>query len=300
MNVAVIGGLGRMGRWLSRHFKRQGFNVIVSDIKIDDEGRAFTESLGAKLAKDNIEAVREADITLISTPIRTIPEVLREVTPHLRRGSVIAEIASLKSDVTQALRGVIGYGVKPLSIHPLFGPGVKRLKGERIALIPIMDQSYEAELARKLFPGAEVVIVDSEEHDRAMAITLSLSHFLNIIFAYEIGCESLSLLKKLGGPTFIFQMILSESVMSEDPSLYASIQMNNKYTTMYLDRFLEASKIVREWIVEKREERFINFYREIQDKLSKHDDLREAYRKVYRALKVLLDDKHIDMERFNL
>jgi len=286
MNVTIIGGGGRMGRWLVRHFLSQGHNITISDIKTV-EATAFAESVGASFSEDNLEAVEDADLTIVSTPITVAPGVLREISPSVKGDSIIAEISSLKSDVVPVLRKMAETHINPLSIHPLFGPGVKKLEEEKIALIPIVDPSSEVESVSRFFPGAEIVVVEAEEHDRAMALTLSLPHFLNIIFASVVSEEDLVFLKKLGGTTFALQLTLSESVMTESPELYASIQMNDEYTVRFLDRFLSKAETVREWIARKDGKSFTEFYNSAQTSLSKDEDFSKSYERMYRALELL-------------
>ncbi|MDH5439675.1 MAG: prephenate dehydrogenase/arogenate dehydrogenase family protein [Candidatus Bathyarchaeota archaeon] len=283
MNVSIIGGGGRMGRWLVRHFLSQGHNVRISDIETE-EATAFAESVGASFSEDNVEAVEDADLTVVSTPITVAARVLREIAPSVKEDSIVAEISSLKSDVVPVLLEMAETRVKPLSIHPLFGPGIKRLEEEKIALIPVVDLSSEIESVSRFFPGAEVVVVEADEHDRAMALTLSLPHFLNILFASVVSEEDLVFLKKLGGTTFTLQLTLSESVMAESPELYASIQINDEYTVRYLDRFLSKAETVREWIAKKDAKSFTEFYSSAQTSLSKDEDFSKSYERIYKAL----------------
>jgi len=285
VNVTIIGGGGRMGRWLVRHFLSQGHNVRISDVKTE-EAMAFAESVGASFSGDNPEAVEDADLTVVSTPITVAPQVLREIAPSMKEHSIVAEICSLKSHVVPVLLEMAETHVKPLSIHPLFGPGVKRLEEEKIALIPVVDPSSEIGSVNRFFPSAEVVAVEAEEHDRAMALTLSLPHFLNILFASVMSEEDLVFLKKLGGTTFTLQLALSESVMTESPELYASIQMNDEYIVRYLERFLSKAENVRDWIAGKDAESFTEFYRTAQASLSKDEDFSKSYERMYRALEL--------------
>jgi prephenate dehydrogenase len=215
------------------------------------------------------------------------PKVLEEISPALRLSGTVMEISSLKSGVVPVLEGIAERGVRTLSVHPLFGPGVHGLSGERVALIPVSDPAGELGAAERLFPGAEIVVVDVEEHDRAMALTLSLPHFLNMAFASVIGEEDLSVLKKLGGTTFTLQLVLAEAVMNEDPDLYASIQMGNSYTVEYQERFIKAAETLKEQIAEKDGKAFAQFYADIRASILKDRDFACAYERMYRALAAL-------------
>ena len=287
MRVAVIGGAGRMGRWLVKHFLNQGHELTISDPRLDD-ARAFAKHVGAEVAASNIDAVKDADLVSVSVPIEVTPKVLMEIAPSLKENTKFVEIASLKSHILPILKEIAeSRGVRTISVHPLFGPGVQRLSDERIALIPVSELEAETEEARRLFPGAEIIPVDAETHDRAMALTLSAPHFINIAFASLLGEENLKLLKRLGGTTFTLQLILSEGVMSEDPHLYASIQMNNDYTVRYLDRLLTRMKSIKDMIARGDEEAFTNLYNVARAQLSRDEAFKDAYERMYRLLGVM-------------
>ncbi|MEM0048954.1 MAG: prephenate dehydrogenase/arogenate dehydrogenase family protein [Candidatus Bathyarchaeia archaeon] len=286
MIVAIIGGAGRMGSWFARYFLEHGHEVIISDIRVD-KAREVAKSLNVMLSENNIEAAKKADLIFISTPIDVTPKVLTEILPGIRRQAVVAEISSIKSGVLPVLKVVAEQGIRPLSLHPLFGLGAQKLSGEKIALIPVADPIAEKELAEKIFPEATIIPVDCDIHDKAMALTLSLTHFINIIFASVICEEDIGMLKSLGGTTFTLQLILSEAVMSEDPSLYASIQMNNKYATVYLNKLVKKAMDLKDIIENKDHETFIKFYTRIRILLSKDIDFAKAYEKMYNALNAL-------------
>jgi len=197
------------------------------------------------------------------------------------------EISSLKSQVLPELEKMAARGVKTLSIHPLFGPGVTETIEEKIALVPVSDSFSELKLAKTIFPKAELIIVDGEEHDKAMALALSLPHFMNIVFASVIGQEDINVLKKLGGTTFALQLVLSEGVMSEEPSLYASIQMDNEFTAQILEKVLVNVETLKQLIVEKDSKGFLQFFADVQTSLMKDSDFGTAYEKMYKALEAL-------------
>lgn len=286
MRIAIIGGAGRMGEWFARYFLKQGHEVIISDVR-SDKAKIVANSLGARLASNNIEATRISDLLFISTPIDVVPKVLSEISLALRDSMIIAEISSLKSKVLPVLKRIAEKRVRILSIHPLFGPGLQEIVGEKIALIPVHEQTTEEKLASDLFPEAKIIAVECEKHDRVMAITLALTHFINIVFALVVGEEDLQTLKQLSGTTFTLQLAISEGVMTEDPLLYALIQIDNEYTLNYLESFMLKANVLKEIIGKKDFDGFIEFYKVARDLLSRDEEFPTAYERIYRALKAL-------------
>jgi prephenate dehydrogenase len=286
LRIAIIGGAGRMGEWFTRYFLKQGHEVIISDVRAD-KARVIANSLGVTLASNNVEAARMADLTFVSTPIDVTPKVLSEISPELREPMIVAEISSIKSRIMPVLKKIAEKGVRTLSIHPLFGPGLQEISGEKIALIPVHNQSAEEALTKSLFPGARIITVECEKHDRVMALTLALTHFINIVFASVVSEEEMQILKQLGGTTFTLQLAISEGVMTEDPMLYASIQIDNEHTLNYLENFMLKANLLKEIVRKKDFDGFVEFYRVSRDSLSRDEDFPIAYERVYRALKAL-------------
>ena len=286
MRVSIIGGAGKMGRWLTRYFVSRGHDVTIADID-REKARRFARSLGIRLAENNSEAARSADLIAICTPINTVSVIIDEILADLGKSSAVMEISSVKSPVMSAMRKVALRGIRVLSIHPLFGPGVEDLSKERMALVPISDATSEISFVERLFPEIEIVTVDAEVHDRAMALTLSLTHFINIVLASVLAEEDVKELKNLGGTTFAMQLLISESIMTENPGLYASIQMSNPYTVRYLEKFLSKACTLMRHISEKDEAKFSKLYNETYAVLSKYEDLADSYEAMYRALKYI-------------
>ncbi|MEM2144845.1 MAG: prephenate dehydrogenase/arogenate dehydrogenase family protein [Candidatus Jordarchaeaceae archaeon] len=286
MKVAIIGGAGKMGRWFANYFIKKGHEVTISDIRLE-EAKLLAQNTGIKLSPNNIKAVEDAELIIVSTPINVTKNVLREISGKVTVSTTLIEIASLKSQVFPELKRIARRGVKTISIHPLFGPGMTADTEEKIALIPVIDPIFEHKLAKTVFPKAEFIIVNYRDHDKAMALALSLPHFVNILFASVIGQEDINVLKKLGGTTFSLQLILSEGVMSEDPSLYASIQMDNKFTREVLEKLLSNAGILRRYIIEKDYEGFIQFFRNAKHSLIGDRDFGIAYERMYKALESL-------------
>jgi len=263
MMVTIIGGVGRMGRWLAHYFSSRGHEVTVSDLNLD-KAKALAETTGVKVAKSNVEAVKEADLIVVSTPIQVTPKVINEIASHIRKGAVVIEICSLKSSVVETMAKIAELDVRPLSIHPLFGPGAQKLAGKKIAVIPIVDSRAETKLTKELFPGAEIIIAGAEEHDRAMGLALSLTHFINIVFASIVSEEDIEILKRLGGTTFTLQ-----------------------YTHQYLDKFISRASTIKAWITEKDKKKFTAFCNRVLSSLSKDADFTRAYEKMYKVLEAL-------------
>jgi prephenate dehydrogenase len=244
MRVAVIGAAGKMGQWLTRFFTDQGHQTVLFDVnhKGCHEAAKQTDS---KVAKSIEEAVAEADLVLVSVPVTATPQVIHEAMSHMRQGSILSEISSVKAAAVEALRQAPTHGVRPLSIHPMFGPDTTSIKGMKVLLIPVQDEAAELSLAERLLPGAYVTKCGVEAHDRGMALVLSLPYFMNLIFARVLSSEDLEWLRGIAGTTFPVQLAVTEAVLDEKPGLITAILGENTQSQDYYETFLVEAKRVK-------------------------------------------------------
>ena len=285
MKVAVLGAAGKMGKWLVQYFTNQGYTLTVFDVK-REELKELSKNYKVKIAKDNLEAVENAELTIVSVPINKTVEVLQEICPKLKKGSIVVEIASVKEKIVDALKDLSRLGVQPLSLHPLFGP-VQKLKKKKIALIPVFNVEKELETAKRIFPDAEFVIVDAQQHDRVMAATLSLPYFVNMVLASTLKGEDFKILEKLSGTTSTLQLTLVGGVMAQDLGLHVSLHIANKYALEYLNKFVSDAEKLRDLIKSGNMKDFKEFYGKVSESISKSLDLEVMYEKMYAALEAL-------------
>jgi len=67
------------------------------------------------------QTLGEADIVLISVPISETAHAILEAAPHMRKGAVLAEISSVKSETYEALKAAAQLGVAPSASTPFSG-----------------------------------------------------------------------------------------------------------------------------------------------------------------------------------
>lgn len=228
MKVAVVGALGGMGSFFVRYFLARGDVVRGSDIAAKGRGGGL---IG--LEKTNVAAVEGCDVAILAVPIGRTLEVAKEVVLALRRGSTLVEMSSVKGKTLRVLRNVVEGRAELLSIHPLFGPALASSKGMKIAVIVGERGGARREVAKaeSLFPEARIIPMGAGEHDRAMAVVLSLTHLVNLAYAGAaarfIGPEKFM---ALSTPNSSMQLNLAEAVLAQDARLSYAIQADNPYS----------------------------------------------------------------------
>lgn len=209
--ILIIGGTGRMGQWFQSYFKSLSVPVIIY-------GRTSKQTLS--------EVIAQADIVMISVPISKTENMIKQVLPHLHREQLLCDIASLKVRSLNAMKdaqsGTVG-------LHPLFGPSLLSVQGQKIVFCHQHDNDHVTFL-KKLFEdsGIEVIEMTAEEHDKQMAMIQALTHSLNIAFAQTLATQK-GLQTRLQTPLFTLQSLVTSRVLQQEPHLMADIQLLNPH-----------------------------------------------------------------------
>jgi len=240
VKVAVIGA-GAMGQWLAGFVKQNLDEVVVADVSATKAERVAKE-LGIS-SKSVAEAAAEAELVLVAVPISKTPEVIKSLTGQVQRGVLIADITSVKSDVVEVMK-TIEAKVELVSLHPLFGPGAASVKGKDFVVVPVKPgQRYAALKNRLIELGARVTEMDAEEHDRLMAITQCMTHFVLLVYLDALkSMKGLKQAEKLRTPMFATLLDLAKSVLAGNPELYGELQVRNRYARVVRSSLLEACR----------------------------------------------------------
>ena len=227
----VIGGLGRMGEWMSRYLDMVGYHVEVADPV--DKDSPFDR------VDDWESVINDYDLVVVAVPLRPSNDILHRLA-ELKPKGLIFDIGSLKSPMSSGLEALASAGCRACSVHPMFGPNEIGLSGRHILFVDVGNAEALAE-ARALFAhtAAECVDLSLQEHDEVMAWVLGLSHLVNIAFASALAesGEAVPLLRSISSSTFNAQLQVAAQVVSENPHLYFEIQQGNAMTGEVVGHF---------------------------------------------------------------
>ena len=241
VRISIIGGCGAMGRWIINYLKGKGdFEIIIADPD-EIEGTRLVKTFGIKYEYDNKEAVRDSDIVIVSVPVEVTPNVIAEVAPHMKEGSLLIDIASIKTEAVSSMLKHAPSSVELLSIHPMFGPRVKDVKGQVIAIIPVRPGKWFEKVKAFLEKeDADVVVTTCEEHDKIMSIVQGLTHFTSIVFAGVIREMNIDLKQSRRFSTPIYNAFLPivYRVVCQNPELYAQLQVRNPHVLEVQEKFI--------------------------------------------------------------
>ncbi len=248
--VAVIGGKGGMGNCMAEMFSDLGHTVMIADLDTD-------------LTPEEAAAV--ADVVLISVPIDETVAVIRRLGPLVREGSLFMDVTSIKQAPVQAMLDASSASV--IGTHPLFGPTVHSLQGQRVVLCPVRGDHW-TEWLNQMFRARGLVVMETtpEDHDRAMSIVQVLVHFSTEVLGKtmaELGVSVEETLK-FTSPVYLMELLMTARHFAQSPDLYAAIQMSNPATPDVTAAFAKAAEELHQTALNRDRDAFAKMYDDVR------------------------------------
>ena len=192
--IALV-GIGLIGSSLARVIRREGLagHVSISTRSASTLARAEELALGDSYTTDAAEAVRDADLVIVSVPVGSSGAVAAEIAPALKAGAIVTDVGSTKNSVIAQMGPHMPAGVHFIPGHPLAGTeksgpdaGFAELFENRWCIFtPLPGTDPDALERLSAFwraCGSNIDTMDPEHHDMVLAIVSHLPH----IIAYNI------------------------------------------------------------------------------------------------------------------
>ena len=192
--IALV-GIGLIGSSLARVIRREGLagHVSISTRSASTLARAEELALGDSYTTDAAEAVRDADLVIVSVPVGSSGAVAAEIAPALKAGAIVTDVGSTKNSVIAQMGPHMPAGVHFIPGHPLAGTeksgpdaGFAELFENRWCIFtPLPGTDPDALERLSTFwraCGSNIDTMDPEHHDMVLAIVSHLPH----IIAYNI------------------------------------------------------------------------------------------------------------------
>ncbi|MEM3952571.1 MAG: prephenate dehydrogenase [Nitrososphaerota archaeon] len=260
MRVAVI-GYGAFGSWLTEQYISLNFQVKIYDRDLEKVEKAVKNNIVK--CKSLEDAVADIDVVIVAVPIHEAPRTILNISEKMREGFIV-DISSLKKTVYTCLLNLPSR-LKPVCLHPLFGPSSKSFTGEKVAIIPVRDYLEELDIAMKLMPGAEFIKMSMEEHDEAMTYILSLTHILSLTISSVLGESSRKELLKLSGTSFRYLINMIEATMNESAETFTSIIFYNEGSAKLYEEIIEKLEEAENLLKEGDFNKLCRFVKEIRE-----------------------------------
>ncbi len=261
-SVAVIGGLGEMGRLFADFFRSFGFPVRVADLETD-----LTPA----------EAIKESDIVVFSVPLHKTVEIIRELVPHVRPGQLIMDLTSLKE---ATIREMLQSPAWVVGLHPMFGGRTAKFTGQTLAACPVRIEPTDWQWLRELFTAREIRVKECtpEEHDRMMSIIQVLFHLTTMLIGRTLRKMDIDIGETMEytSPSYRIEMNLVGRIFAQSPELYAAITQMNPHSAEIFSALKEGLAAYEEFYRAGNLESFIKDF----ERSARHLDgfSRSAYR----------------------
>jgi cyclohexadieny/prephenate dehydrogenase len=245
-------GLGLIGSSLSHAARRRNLVGEISGFARSAETRATALEIGivSTVHETAAEAVRDADLVILCTPIGTYADLAKEIAPHLKPGAILTDVGSVKGAVVRDVAPHLPLNVHFIPGHPIAGT---EQSGPRAGFATLFDNRWciltppshaDAAAVAKLKSfweglGSMVDEMTPEHHDLVLAITSHLPHLI----AYNTVATAADLeevtdsevIKYSAGGFRDFTRIAAS-----DPTMWRDVFLNNKEAVLeMLGRFSE-------------------------------------------------------------
>jgi len=188
--VALI-GFGLIGGSIARGARAQRLAGEIVATARSAATRARVQELGIvdRVVETNAEAVKDADLVILSIPVGACGPVAADIAPHLKPGAIVSDVGSVKGMVLRDMSAHLPKTVHFIPAHPVAGTehsgpdaGFAELFINRWCILtppPDADPAAVEKLTafwRGL--GANVETMAADHHDLVLAVTSHLPHLI--------------------------------------------------------------------------------------------------------------------------
>lgn len=231
MKFGII-GYGRFGKLWANALQPYG-TVLVCE-----------KTFNPQTAPEGIEVVSMAevagaDVIFLLVPISEFASCCQQLAPLLKPETIVIDCCSVKVYPVTVMQQTLPEAQTIIATHPLFGPdSIKKtggLKNHKIVVCPIHCTAAQQTELERLFNamGLKIVLSTPDEHDRQMANSQSLVHFIGR------GLAALDLQpQELATPDFQALLNINKMVVNDTWRLFLDMHQYNTYAKQIRKKFI--------------------------------------------------------------
>lgn len=233
-NVIVVGGAGAVGTMFIDLLTAAGLRTTLVDLP------GIAHSAPDRGSYDVIEgdvlqagpplraALADADVVLLALPEDVACAAIPVLVPMLKPGALLADTVSVKTNLAATWTSIEA-DVEAVSLNPMFAPSLG-VRGRPIAAVMLRDgPKAQAFVTMMQNWGADVVVMDADEHDEATASMQALTHASILGFGLalrEIDTDP-ARLARIAPPPFHAMLALLARIAGGTSEVYWDIQDAN-------------------------------------------------------------------------
>ncbi|MFQ5481838.1 MAG: prephenate dehydrogenase [Nitrospinaceae bacterium] len=257
----TIIGVGLLGGSLARAVRTRNLAASITGCGRQQKTLERARAAGVidAWSLDIREAVRDADLVVLCSPVGSFIPRVREMKAALKPGCHVTDVGSVKGPLVAVVESLMPPGVHYVGSHPMaggeksgFAASYKELfENAKCWVTPTPGTDPEAlEKVTGLWSalGMEVERIDPEEHDRIVAGVSHLPHvaayaLMNVVAAVKTPGREDVLEYSAGGLRDSTRLAAADPVMWRDICLF-----NRDQVLPLIDQYLKALGALRELI----------------------------------------------------
>jgi prephenate dehydrogenase len=227
-SIGIV-GFGAFGQLIARHLAPRAPLVVFDPVQ-----PPLPEWPDGAVAMD-ARGVAGCDIVILAVPVDRMSAAIAELKPHLRAGTVVIDVGSVKIEPVGIMLAELPGDVEIIGSHPLFGPQSARngIAGLKIVLCPVRGDSWRriAAFLRRVL-ALDVILTTPDTHDRDMAMVQGLTHLVAKIL---VRMEPMP--GRMTTKSFELLMQATEMVRHDAPGVFHAIERANPHARVVRERF---------------------------------------------------------------
>ena len=202
LRIAIL-GTGLIGGSLGLAWKqRRADCTIVGHDRPDVLDEAASRGAIDAKAADPVTAVENADLVVLATPLSATLRLLDQIADHLKTGTLVTDVASVKAPVLKQARDVLSPETPFIGGHPMAGSEEQGIahaspilfENAAYVLCP-PDEADTSQLAEQhpdfldliTATGARPMLLDADRHDRIAGAVSHLPQLLAVALVNTVS-----------------------------------------------------------------------------------------------------------------
>ncbi|MDE9535030.1 chorismate mutase [Xenorhabdus bovienii] len=292
VQIVVVGVKGSIGSFLAKQITLSAGQVVGIDIAPLDIPLVGIEFIQADITQPNYtvqKTLQKAQIVVFALSQEVINQALPSVRNYLSANCLLVDTLSIKSSFHDLL--IEQKVTQPaIGINPMFS-GDLTPTSRPIAVV-VYRQGSMIDMFLSLLKSWQlnVIIMDSVEHDREMALLQSLVHavilsFANVLCSAQIAEISID---ALAPPPFRVLLTLVARMTQNNPDVYWEIQASNHYASEVRQQLRMALMKLETNVASLNRDDFCRDILQIKSQLIEpHQSLIEASKQIFECINQL-------------